>query len=419
MLARYIRNYCFRISIKSQIKFLKGKFIMNETKQKTASFLVGAGFSYALNGFPCTKEFSVEIKTTVLNTIEPLCSNNEESQVFYKWLSKYSHDGYWNFEKISDLVEDLRSLKAAAYPGLPDHNLLKTVLNTIKTELCKKYLELTLSDNDLYQQGSCKFKKLTRSLLEDGYEIHFFDLNFDLVAENIFRDLASETEAITFNDFFEKSDSRKIQRAQESLFTPEFVGKNGTINLYKLHGAFNIINIGDLSRNHAPAITANGSSINRGFIKVDLNQNIIGTPQRKIDALKENFDQAISKLINIESDEKSDEKIESSLLIGNLSKLITKGFAPSYPKFCYEQFNKKILDSELIFIIGYSGADLDINSTLLERFKTTSSFFDWKDTNICKTVVYSEPQNKKYPLCKQSDDKNFEDYLQDLEKSGN
>jgi hypothetical protein len=80
------------------------------------------------------------------------------------------------------------------------------------------------------------------------------------------------------------------------------------------------------------------------------------------------------------------------------------------------------LDSELIFIIGYSGADLDINSTLLERFCKTNDFndfFDWKDENICKTVVYSEPQNNKYPLCKQSDDKNFEDYLQDLEKSEN
>ena len=418
MLARYIRNYCFRISIKSQIKFLKGKFIMNETKQKTASFLVGAGFSYALNGFPCTKEFSVEIKTTVLNTIEPLCSNNEESQVFYKWLSKYSHDGYWNFEKISDLVEDLRSLKAAAYPGLPDHNLLKTVLNTIKTELCKKYLELTLSDNDLYQQRVCKFKKLTRSLLEDGYEIHFFDLNFDLVAENIFRDLASETEAITFNDFFEKSDSRTVKKAQGTLgnlFHPKFVGKNGTINLYKLHGAFNIINI----ERYLPVLASSGDWIGPGFIKVDLSQNMAEPAQKRVDALKENFDQAISKLINIESDEK-DEKIESSLLIGNLSKLITKGFAARYPKFCYEQFDEKILSSELIFIIGYSGADLDINSTLLERFwKTTSSFFDLKDENICKTVVYSELQNNKYPLCKQSDDKNFEDYLQDLEKSEN
>ena len=77
------------------------------------------------------------------------------------------------------------------------------------------------------------------------------------------------------------------------------------------------------------------------------------------------------------------------------------------------------MDSELIFIIGYSGADLDINSTLVERFCETHDFFNWKDTNICKTVVYSEPQNKKYPLCKQSDDKNFEDYLQDLEKSEN
>jgi hypothetical protein len=248
-------------------------------------------------------------------------------------------------------------------------------------------------------------------LLENGYEIHFFDLNFDLVAENIFRDLAKESQNITFNDFFEKSDNLNTQRAQESLFRPKFVEKNFNINLYKLHGAFNIINIGDSDRNHVPGITANGYLINLGFIKVDLSQNMAEPAQKRVDALKENFDQAISQLMDIAS-----HPIESSLLIGNLSKLITKGFAARYPKFCYEQFDEKILSSELIFIIGYSGADLDINSTLLERFwKTTSSFFDLKDENICKTVVYSELQNNKYPLCKQSDDKNFEDYLQDLE----
>lgn len=388
---------------------------MNETKQKTASFLVGAGFSYALNGFPVTKDFSDRIKLIVLDKIEPLCSNNEESQVFYEWLSKYSHKGYWNFENISDLVQDLASLKAAAYPGLPEDDLLvKEVLNTIKTELCKQYLELTLSDNDLYKQSVCKFKKLIRSLLEDGYEIHFFDLNFDLVAENIFRDLASKTEAITFNDFFEKSDNRQIQRAQESLFRREFVEKNFNINLYKLHGAFNIINIG----RYLPVLASSDQSeswIDPGFRKVDLSQNMAEPAQKRVDALKENFDQAISKLIKIESDE----KIESSLLIGNLSKLITKGFAARYPKFCYEQFDEKIVSSELIFIIGYSGADLDINSTLLERFCETHDFFDLKDENICKTVVYSELQNNKYPLCKQSDYKNLEDYLQDLEKSEN
>jgi hypothetical protein len=366
---------------------------MNETTAKTASFLVGAGFSYALNGFPCTKDFSDKIKPIVLDKIKPLSNNNEENRRLYNWLSNYSDHGYWNFENISELVQDLASLKAAAYPGLPDHNLLKTVLNTIKTELCKKYLELTLSDNDLYKQRVCKFKKLTRSLLEDGYEIHFF----------------------------EEPASRKQARAWGNLFERNLTGR---INLYKLHGAFNIINIGDCDKNYVNGIAKVRDEyfdIPLGFRKVDLSQNIIGTdtPQRKIDALKENFDQATSKLINIESHKK---EIENSLLIGNLSKLITKGFDLSYPKFCYEQFNKKILDSELIFIIGYSGADLDINSTLLERFCKTNDFndfFDLKDENICKTVVYSELQNNKYPLCKQSDYKNFEDYLQDFEKSGN
>jgi hypothetical protein len=385
---------------------------MNETTAKTASFLVGAGFSYALNDFPVTKDFSYKIKRIVLDKIEPLCSNNEESQVFYEWLSNYSDNGYWNFEKISELVQDLASLKAAAYPGLPDHNLLKTVLNTIKSELCKKYLELTLSDNNLYKQKVCKFKKLIRSLLVDGYEIHFFDLNFDLVAENIFIDLAKEPQNITFNDFFEEPASRKQARAWGNLFERNLTGR---INLYKLHGAFNIINIGDCDKNYVNGIAKvrdEYSDIPLGFRKVDLGQNIIGTdtPQRKIDALKENFDRATSQLMDIAS-----HPIESSLLIGNLSKLITKGFDLSYPKFCYEQFDEKILSSELIFIIGYSGADLDINSTLVERFCETHDFFNLKDKNICKTVVYSELQNNKYPLCKQSQERNFEDYLQDLE----
>ena len=59
MLARYIRNYCFRISIKSQIKFLKGKFIMNETKQKTASFNICKTVVYSElqnNKYPLCKQ---------------------------------------------------------------------------------------------------------------------------------------------------------------------------------------------------------------------------------------------------------------------------------------------------------------------------------------------------------------------------
>ncbi len=188
------------------------------------------------------------------------------------------------------------------------------------------------------------------------YEIHIFDLNFDLVLEAT---LVNSELRKEFNDFFPDS---TYYPSEDELLKKTYYSKPFNksllekINLYKLHGAFNIFHVADHLANTHQIITKphKGDYYNypAGFKKLRI------TSEHYKFFLNEPTFEAIEK-INPTTMEMS-----NSLWIGNTYKVSMIGMGQTYPSFCHTKFREILPESDSVFIIGYGTKDHDINSVL-------------------------------------------------------
>ncbi|MFM7458936.1 MAG: hypothetical protein ACKO3R_09830 [bacterium] len=361
------------------------------TSKKLASFVLGAGFSHALAKQKLTNDFSSQLREKSKFFFEEFNSAdfNPDLKDFIinfrdpKW-------GTWNFETLADALRHIGSLDGYGYKGLPPSDHLEKYLQLIYQELFKEYLEFSL-DRDL----SNKYINLLKYLLEKDYEIHIFDLNFDLVLEAI---LVNSELRKEFNDFF--PDSTYPYPSKDELLKKTYYSKPfnksllNKINLYKLHGAFNIFHHGTNTRTKP----YNGTYYDypAGFRKLRM------TPEHYQIFLNEPIFEAIEK-INPTAMEMSD-----SLWIGNTYKVSMIGMGQTYPSFCHAKFREILPESDSVFIIGYGTKDHDINSVLRSRSKLYGDYFlDETKEGIITSVLSSVTELN----CKIDKPINFDCYL--------
>jgi hypothetical protein len=110
----------------------------------------------------------------------------------------------FNYEKFAQYLENIRDQSSFATElGLDSLNLDDGEIE--KLNLCEEILYKILLDQLLSVDYAEKFKKrqksfvdLVKALLADGYKLHFFDLNHDLLLDKIF----SDEEGLLVENFF-------------------------------------------------------------------------------------------------------------------------------------------------------------------------------------------------------------------------
>jgi hypothetical protein len=361
---------------------------------KKASFILGAGFSYVLAGQKITSDFS--------KLLHQKFKQKFKKQTYKNKLTKYilGLGEAFNFETLIDNLRFMNNLRDSGYQHLPERASIDNCIHFIYQNLINEYLDFEL--NETLKK---KFLGLIKLLLGKGYEIHIFDLNFDQVLEEIIYESEFRSQ---FNDFFPHYEFPKNESGEtipcSSVFDKTKINK---INLYKPHGAFNIIHTNDaMSKNH---------------LGVDFAQNYTGLGFKKIlfkldqankikQKLRQDYNSALKEYLNF-TPMSGDKGLGYSLLMGNNYKLAMVGYAQTYTKFCYRQLNDILAESTFISLIGYGGKDLDINPNLRDSKMPIEFFWDQFGTSP-KTVVYFDDENiPEKLLCKDDENLGFEEYL--------
>jgi hypothetical protein len=366
---------------------------------KKASFILGAGFSHVLAGQKITSDFS--------KLLHQKFKQEFKKQTYENKLTEYilGLGEAFNFETLIDNLRFMNELRASGYQQLPEGASIDNCIHFIYQNLINEYLDFEL--NETLKK---KFLGLIKLLLGKGYEIHIFDLNFDQVLEEIFYESEFRSQ---FNDFFPHHEYLKNESGETIRFSSIFdKTKINKINLYKPHGAFNIIYTNDaMSQNHLGVGFAQNDfeyrNIRLGFRKILFKRDRENQIKQK---LKQDYNLALKEYLNF-TPMSGDKGLGYSLLMGNNYKLAMVGYAQTYPKFCYRQLNDILAESTFISLIGYGGKDLDINPSLRDSKMPTEFFWDLLGTSP-KTVVYFNDENiPQELLCKDDENLGFEEYL--------
>ncbi len=369
--------------------------------KKLASFVLGAGFSYSLAEQKLTKDFSKDLREKFKEFKAKYNFESETDRNYLDWLIEFEQNGTWDFELVADVIRHIGSLSRYQYLQMPSHTVIDDSFNLLSTTLCKQYLTFkTITDR------SCQFIKLIRYLLKLEYEIHIFDLNFDQVIEKILKD-----EGIKLNDFFPHTIGLPTKDFKCIGFSDVFDSElTDSVNLYKLHGAFNIVSSND-ELNHwyrGPSIPIDHTkrciqNLRYGFRKVFLNNET-----EVIEALQKNFIKGVTGLTYMEGYE-----AQHSLWTGNTFKLAMIGLGQSYPSFCYKQFSEIISDSETVFVIGYGSRDPDVNVVLTKRLWLDH----FRDRASINTIAHSKNESINSKLGSNLErNPFFETYLDEIQQ---
>jgi hypothetical protein len=229
---------------------------VEKDKVKEISILLGAGFSKSLAGLPLARELSSDVLKAFKN----------DSRLKERF--ENTKEGNFNYEKFAQYLGNIREQSSFRTElGLDFISLDDNERE--KLNLCEEILYKTLLDKLLSVDYAEKFKKrqksfvdLVKALLEDGYKLHFFDLNHDLLLSRIFETSCLEVE--NFFNFYEKErlpnqgyfslqdtamDSNSVNKSQGSkekgitlLQSKEhFSYDDKKLFHYKPHGALNLI----------------------------------------------------------------------------------------------------------------------------------------------------------------------------------
>ncbi|MFM7458346.1 MAG: hypothetical protein ACKO3R_06775 [bacterium] len=237
---------------------------MEKDEVKEISILLGAGFSKSLAGLPLAGELSSDVLKAFKN----------DSRLNAKFENIKEEN--FNYEKFAQYLENTRDQNRFAIElGLDSLNLDDGEIE--KLNLCEEILYKTLLDKLLSVDYAAKFKKrqksfvdLVKELLGEGYKLHFFDLNHDLLLEKLFQDNHIEVENffriygefmphrgyIQLEDFGSKTSSEDKFRLpkkeireqgiwfcpyQDHIFNTQGDSNNEQIFHYKPHGALNLV----------------------------------------------------------------------------------------------------------------------------------------------------------------------------------
>ena len=97
---------------------------MSNEQKKIATFIIGAGFSYALAGFKLTKIFSEELLKELDDKLGNKFNDDSNKKIFWNWFLKFNRPDtkLWDFEVMADLLRCIGTLSKYSYPNLPFEN---------------------------------------------------------------------------------------------------------------------------------------------------------------------------------------------------------------------------------------------------------------------------------------------------------
>jgi hypothetical protein len=233
---------------------------VEKDKVKEISILLGAGFSKSLAGLPLASDLSSDVLKAFKN----------DSRLQERF--ENTEGGNFNYEKFAQYLGNMKDQgRFATELGLDSLNLDDGEIK--KLVLCERILYKTLLDKLLSVDYAEKFKQRQKSfvdlitkLLEDGYKLHFFDLNHDLLLDRIFSD-EQDLRVENFFEFYEDGilpnqgyisledtamDSNSVSKSHGSkekgiillrskLRSKKFAYDDKKLFHYKPHGALNLI----------------------------------------------------------------------------------------------------------------------------------------------------------------------------------
>lgn len=354
---------------------------------KEISILLGAGFSKSLADLPLASGL-LSLSSYVLKAFK----NDSRLKERFENIKEEN----FNYEKFAQYLENIRDQSRFGtelglnFSSLDDNE-------TEKLNLCEEILYKTLLDKLLSVDYAGEFKKRQRSfvalvkeLLEDGYKLHFFDLNHDLLLDRIF----SDEEGLLVENFFKvyeefmptrgyfplenmvpkntvetkfrrlKSD---IARDGLSFFVHRDFTSEGETNLfhYKPHGALNFIYLLGL-----PVKIGSESSYDMAGLHLLYGFKSDGEPD-----YGKTFRDNLKKVFNGKSYRTRDDDVirfQPAILNqgSNKASILTRDFLYYFPE-VYSRFISLGEKGVPLLTIGYGFQDSHFNTAIRYHYKTS------------------------------------------------
>ncbi len=356
---------------------------MGKDKVKEISILLGAGFSKSLADLPLASGL-LSLSSYVLKAF------NNDSRLKERFKNTKEN---FNYEKFAQYLENIRDQSSFATElGLDSLNLDDGEIE--KLNLCEEILYKILLDKLLSVDYAEKFKKMQKSfvdlvkaLLADGYKLHFFDLNHDLLLDKIF----SDEEGLLVENFFKvyeefmptrgyfplekivpkntletkfRRSKSDIARDGLSFFVHRDFTSEAETNLfhYKPHGALNFIYLLGL-----PVKISSKSSHDMAGLHLLYGFKSDGKPdygKTFRDNLKKVFNNRISQIENI--------RCQPAILNqgNNKASILTRDFLYYFPE-VYSRFISLGEKGVPLLTIGYGFQDSHFNTAIRYHYKTS------------------------------------------------
>jgi hypothetical protein len=356
---------------------------VGKDKVKEISILLGAGFSKSLADLPLVSGL-LSLSSYVLKAF------NNDSRLKERFKNTKEN---FNYEKFAQYLENIRDQSSFATElGLDSLNLDDGEIE--KLNLCEEILYKILLDKLLSVDYAEKFKKMQKSfvdlvkaLLADGYKLHFFDLNHDLLLDKIF----SDEEGLLVENFFKvyeefmptrgyfplekivpkntletkfRRSKSDIARDGLSFFVHRDFTSEAETNLfhYKPHGALNFIYLLGL-----PVKISSKSSHDMAGLHLLYGFKSDGKPdygKTFRDNLKKVFNNRISQIENI--------RCQPAILNqgNNKASILTRDFLYYFPE-VYSRFISLGEKGVPLLTIGYGFQDSHFNTAIRYHYKTS------------------------------------------------
>ena len=352
---------------------------MEKNKVKEISILLGAGFSKSLADLPLASDLSSDVLKAFKNDsrLKERFKNTKEN---------------FNYEEFAQYLENIREQSSFGtelgldFISLDDGEIEK--LNLCEIVLYKTLLDKLLSVDyaEEFKKRQKSFVALVKELLEDGYKLHFFDLNHDLLLDKIF----SDEEGLLVENFFKVYEEfmptrgyfplekivpkntveNKFRRSKSdiardgwSFFVHRDFTSEAETNLfhYKPHGALNFIYLLGL-----PVKISSKSSHDMAGLHLLYGFKSDGKPdygKTFRDNLKKVFNNRISQIENI--------RCQPAILNqgNNKASILTRDFLDYFPE-VYSKFISLGEKGVPLLTIGYGFQDSHFNTAIRYHYKT-------------------------------------------------
>lgn len=333
---------------------------------------IGAGASVDF-GMPLVKQFTNILQTNILKRLDTNLYNFHGQVIIKdKFKTLIGRDDLNYEEMIKHLELWMLSEKGENYQAL--HGLVS------QTVECVHLLLLEIQYKSLFNM-MLKFQDCSgiKKLLEQHGLVNVFSLNHDVMTEEL-----CNYYHIKFKDGFRQhvvhnyNSIGKFRIATKEEFTENrldlFNSNEKGLNILKLHGALDVFAVEDKAKYLKSDSASFGECI----------AAIRGIERKSLDYCQRTGSRGVNELF-VEDDTGELQFFRRSLLSGGHK--FTGRFEQVAPIGLFEEFKKRIHDSEELVIIGYGFGDEHVNQIIL----------NFLDTNKKAKIIICDPYRERVP----------------------